>query len=101
MAVVSEADKYAFSEVQPVETFCVAKKDLDQRINRVNSVQVSPEQCPEVSSAFMSLDSCQRHKERNWGTCLSRNVFVILSLVFTVIISLLELCKWLCLVLSM
>lgn len=81
--------------------FALQKKDLDQRINRVNSVQVSPEQCPEVSSAFMSLDSCQRHKERNWGTCLSRNVFVILSLVFTVIISLLELCKWLCLVLSM
>ena len=92
---VSQADKCAFSEVQPTETSCVSGKGLVQSVNSVNNAQVSSERCPEVSSVFTSRQS---REQRNWGTCLESNIFIILSIIFAVIIGLLELCREICIV---
>ena len=77
-----DADKLAFSNVRPVDVLVDTKADFGQNLVNKSDFQTSPKQ----SSDYL------RHGSRlsKQGTCVESNV-VILSVVFAIIIKLLEL----------
>ena len=78
-----DADKLAFSNVQPVDVLVDTKADFGQNLVNKSDFQTSPKQ----SSDYL------RHGSRlsKQGTCVESNIVVILSVVFAIIIKLLEL----------
>ena len=78
-----DADKLAFSNVRPVDVLVDTKADFGQNLVNKSDFQTSPKQ----SSDYL------RHGSRlsKQGTCVESNIVVILSVVFAIIIKLLEL----------
>ena len=77
------ADKLAFSNVRPVDVLVDTKADFGQNLVNKSDFQTSPKQSSD----------CLRHGSRlsKQGTCVESNIVVILSVVFAIIIKLLEL----------
>ena len=93
-AETCKADKFAFSKARPVDDLLVAKNDLDEDAINVDSVQVSPmqpKQCAKSPELFTSRRLSQDRVSAKQGTCLESNIVVILTIVFAIVIKLLEL----------
>ena len=85
------ADKCAFSELRSVEVSCDSKRHSKQDVVSVNTVKVSPKHSSKAPSVFLSRDACYDYKKGSHGTRPESNIVVILSIVFAIIIKLLEL----------
>ena len=78
-----DADKLAFSKAQPVDVSVDTKADFGQNVVNKSDFQTSPKQ----SSDYLRLGSGLSKQ----GTCVESNIVVILSVVFAIIIKLIEL----------
>ena len=78
-----DADKLAFSNVRPVDVLVDTKADFGQNLFNKSDFQTSPKQ----SSDYLRQGS----RLSKQGTCVESNIVVILSVVFAIIIKLLEL----------
>ena len=78
-----DADKLAFSKARPVDVSVDVKPDFGQNVVNKSDFQTSPKQ----SSDYLRQGS----RLSKQGTCVESNIVVILSVVFAIIIKLLEL----------
>ena len=78
-----DADKFAFSKARPVDVSVDTKADFGQNVVNKSDFQTSPKQSSDYPRQGSRLSK--------QGTCVESNIVVILSVVFAIIIKLLEL----------
>ena len=78
-----DADKFAFSKARPVDVSVDTKADFGQNVVNKSNFQTSPKQSSDYPRQGSGLSK--------QGTCVESNIVVILSVVFAIIIKLLEL----------
>ena len=78
-----DADKLAFSKARPVDVSVDTKADFGQNVVNKSDFQTSPKQSSDYPRQGSRLSK--------QGTCVESNIVVILSVVFAIIIKLLEL----------